>query len=308
MRQAGGGLVALSGSRSSSPSGVQTRLGRIRFSVSVPVLSVQITEAEPSVSTALSRFTSAPRRASIATPTASESVIVGSSPSGTLATIRPIVKLKASFSGRPATSQPIGRNARPAATATAAISHATRRTCASSGLGSASTRSVSAAIRPSSVCMPVRKTSAFASPPTQVEPLKTRSRASISGPGRVAQVSRAVDRLRLAGQGREVDVERALEEPGVRRDPVALRRASRTSPGTSSDAANLSPAAVPDHGRLLREVAPERLHRPLGLALLGEGERGVQEDDRDDRRAEHGRAARRRRAPPPPRAAGRADG
>ena len=51
-------------SRSSSPAAVQTRTARIRFSVSVPVLSVQMTVVEPSVSTALSRLTSAPRRAS----------------------------------------------------------------------------------------------------------------------------------------------------------------------------------------------------------------------------------------------------
>ena len=68
---------------------------RIRFSVSVPVLSVQITVVEPSVSTALSRLTTAPRRASSRTPTASASVIVGSRPSGTLATSRPMAKVNA---------------------------------------------------------------------------------------------------------------------------------------------------------------------------------------------------------------------
>ena len=58
------------GSAASSPVsvtsalGVQTAVGRMRFSVSVPVLSVQITSVVPSVSTALSRLTSAPRRAS----------------------------------------------------------------------------------------------------------------------------------------------------------------------------------------------------------------------------------------------------
>ena len=109
-------------------------------------------------------------------------MIVGSSPSGTFATISPIAKLTASLSGSPATSQPIGRNASPAATATTAISQATRRTWRSSGLSSASTRWLSAAIRPSSVCIPVARTSACASPPTQPVPLKTRSRASTGGP------------------------------------------------------------------------------------------------------------------------------
>jgi hypothetical protein len=44
----------------------------------VPVLSVQITVVDPSVSTALSRLTAAPRRAGARTPTASAGVIVGS--------------------------------------------------------------------------------------------------------------------------------------------------------------------------------------------------------------------------------------
>ena len=46
-----------------SASGVQTRLTVISFSVSVPVLSVQITVVSPSVSTDESRRTSAFRRA-----------------------------------------------------------------------------------------------------------------------------------------------------------------------------------------------------------------------------------------------------
>ena len=39
-----------------------------------------------------------------------------------------------------------------------------------------------------------------------------------------------------------------------------------------------------------RQVALEGLHRALGLPLLQEGERRVQEDDADDRRRQHGRA------------------
>ena len=61
----------------------------MRPSVRVPVLSVQITSVEPSVSTAVSRFRSALRRAIRRTPTASARVMVGSRPSGTLATSRP---------------------------------------------------------------------------------------------------------------------------------------------------------------------------------------------------------------------------
>ncbi len=219
-------------SRSSSPSGVQTRTARIRFSVSVPVLSVQITVVEPSVSTALKRFTSAPRRARPATPTASASVIVGSRPSGTFATMRPTANVNASSSGSPATSQPIGRNARPARTATRAMSHATRRTCSSSGLSSASTRSESAAIRPSSVCIPVANTSASPSPPTQAVPLNTSSRASSSGP-----VASANSAERKTGCDSPVSVDRSTSTaPSRRRASAEIRSPSasrRMSPGTS---------------------------------------------------------------------------
>lgn len=90
---------------------------RIRFSVNVPVLSVQITEVEPRVSTADSRLTSAPDRASDRTPTANARVMVGSSPSGTLATNRPTAKIPASSTVSPA-SMPNGMNRMPIATAT----------------------------------------------------------------------------------------------------------------------------------------------------------------------------------------------
>ncbi len=173
--------TSMTSSRSNTPLVLARTTACILFSVSVPVLSVQMTVVDPSVSMAERRFTSPPERARSLTPIASASVIVGRSPSGTFATIRPMAKLAASETDRPASS-PRGRNARPATTATSAISHATRRTWRSSGLSSRSTRSESAAIRPSSVFMPVANTRARASPSVAAVPLKTRSRASSSGP------------------------------------------------------------------------------------------------------------------------------
>jgi hypothetical protein len=82
-------------------------------------------------------------------------VIVGSSPSGTFATSRPIANVTASPIGRPAASVPTTKKITPAATATAAISWAARFTWRWSGLMSLFTRCESAAIRPSCVCMPV---------------------------------------------------------------------------------------------------------------------------------------------------------
>src|SRR5581483_3194034 len=119
--------AAAAASVSWSPSGLHAIVTCILFCVSVPVLSVQMTDVEPSVSTADRRLTRAPRRAMSRTPTASASVIVGSSPSGTFATSRPMAKLIAAANVSPA-ARPIGRNAMPAPTATNAISRATRLT------------------------------------------------------------------------------------------------------------------------------------------------------------------------------------
>ncbi len=92
----------------------------ISLVVRVPVLSVQITVAAPRVSTAESLFTRAFLRAMRCTPMARDKVRVGSSPSGTKATIMPMAKTrllsKASLPVRVATRKKI----RPMAKATKA--------------------------------------------------------------------------------------------------------------------------------------------------------------------------------------------
>ncbi len=65
--------------------------------MSVPVLSVQMTVVQPSVSTDESFLMSAWRSAMRWTPIASDSVTVGSSPSGTSATMMPTEKRKPSI-------------------------------------------------------------------------------------------------------------------------------------------------------------------------------------------------------------------
>ena len=73
----------------------------MRFCVSVPVLSQQITVVEPSVSTAGRWRTRALRRAMRCVAIASESVTVGASPSGTFATMMPIANRKFCQNGSP---------------------------------------------------------------------------------------------------------------------------------------------------------------------------------------------------------------
>ena len=66
----------------------------MRFCVSVPVLSLQITVVEPSVSTAGRWRTSALRFAMRCVAIASDRVTVGSRPSGTLATMMPMANMR----------------------------------------------------------------------------------------------------------------------------------------------------------------------------------------------------------------------
>ena len=147
--------------------------------------------------------------------------------------MRPIAKLKASFSGR-TSNEPADRQERqsdedgdegdqPRHAAYLALERA------QFGLDPLRQRCDPAQLRLHSG---FERRARVASPPTQDEPLNTRSRASISGPVVSRELGRAVDRLRLPGQRREIDVERPLEQPCVRRDPVTLR-SRRTSPGTS---------------------------------------------------------------------------
>ncbi len=216
-------------SKSMKPRGVHARAGRIRFSVSVPVLSVQMTVVDPRVSTADSRFTRAPSRDSTRTPIASASVIVGSSPSGTLATMSPMAKATASDAPSPA-SMPRGRKSRPTPRATSALMMATRRTCRSSGLGSRPTRSDSAAMRPSSVVIPVASTSARASPDVHSVPLNTVSGA-VRGTGADSPV--------------RAEISTSIS-PETRRASADIRSPSPTrtrSPGTRSAASTV--AATP---------------------------------------------------------------
>lgn len=158
--------------------------------------------------------------------------MVGSSPSGTLATNNPIAKLIAAPQASPASS-PSGKNAIPKPTATAAISQATFFTCRSSGLSSRLTRAVNAAMRPSSVCIPVAVTTARPWPPVHTVPLNTTSRASSSGPA-----TSGASAERETGADSPVSVDRSTSRaPAIRRASAQMLSPSATtstSPGTNA--------------------------------------------------------------------------
>lgn len=88
-------------SRTAVPAGVQTSTMAMRFCVRALVLSVQMYVVAPSVSTASSCRTRALRSAISDAPRANDKVTVGSSPSGTSATLTPTPNRKALVASSP---------------------------------------------------------------------------------------------------------------------------------------------------------------------------------------------------------------
>ena len=155
--------------RSRTRSSANTRRTVISFFVSVPVLSEQITDVLPSVSTIGRRRTRALRLTIRRTPMASEIVTTAGSASGTTATASAIPNMNISSAGRP--------RARPITTTSATTMRAAfasvppRRSRFSwRGVRPASTVSTIRAIRPNSVDMPVATTTAWPRPWTTSVP------------------------------------------------------------------------------------------------------------------------------------------
>ena len=254
----------------------------MRFSVSVPVLSVQITVVEPRVSTALSRLTSAPWRARARTPTPNASVIVGRSPSGTLPTSKPIANTAAAENDKPAASVPSGRNASPITTATSAMIQATRRT-------STFERTFAG-----SVLLRERGDAAelgvHAGGEDQCASLaRGAGRTAEHQVGRVEEGAAALidpgcahRRNRLAGQRGRIDLDASGKEPRVGRYSVAFLDREDVAWNQLGRFDRLPPS-VPDHRGLGREISAEQLDGAFCLLFLDERERRVEHDDRCDR-------------------------
>ena len=253
---------------------------RIRFSVSVPVLSVQMTVVSPSVSTASSRRTIAPRRQ------------------------RPCAERERRGHGR---REPLGNGghrdgdadeertvqglarahiAAPRATVRTTpsttiwrVSRASRR---SSGVGGGFALGREGLDLPRARCSPVAQTSA------RPWPARRPFRRRASRRARRAASARSTGSTLLCQPAATLPSAptrplRALASTtrasAATRSPSATRR---TSPGTTSSARSRARPVAHD-GRGLGEGLRERQDRALGHGLLPEAERGVHDEHGRDR-------------------------
>ena len=205
--------------------GVQTSTTVIRFWVRVPVLSEQITPAQPRVSTAGRRLTMAPRLTIRWTPSASTMVTMAGSPSGMAATARDTAVMNI-----PSRALPWSR---PAPNITAHTHRHTKERVLEisaiffwSGVWLSSSPSSIPAMRPISVSMPVAVITQRARPPVTTVPESTIFRRSARG---VSSGSSPTGAL-AAGTGSPV---MALSS---QRSPAAVRM--RASAGTRSPASS----------------------------------------------------------------------
>ena len=160
-----------------SPDAVRITVAVILFCVMVPVLSEQITVAQPSVSTAWRRRTSAFFFTIRLTASASEMVTTAQSPSGTAATARltPVISMSNSASPR---KTPVMLTTAQISRQPAAIYLESWAKCFCRGVGSSSISVSIPAICPMRVRIPVFSTRNIPCPPVTVQPMLTSSPAS----------------------------------------------------------------------------------------------------------------------------------
>ncbi len=144
----------------------------ISLRVSVPVLSVQITETAPSVSIDGSFRTMTCRCAILRTPMASVIVSTAGRPSGIAATVRPTTAMNISSNGMWPTKYP-KVNSTTARIRIIAVSHCAKRfICSTSGVVNILTSCNMPLIWPISVSRPVAVTTPRPDPATAIVPLK----------------------------------------------------------------------------------------------------------------------------------------
>ena len=111
----------------------------------------------------------------------------------------------------------------------------------------------------------------------------------------VLEFGRSQHRYRLARERREIDLNRAGQQPHVGRDPLALLQQHDIS-RDQLNRLNHPRRAVAKNGGVLGHVPRQRLDRALGLQLLNERERRVQ-NDHEHHRDPDGLAADQERQP-----------
>ena len=269
----------------------------ISFFVSVPVLSEQITDAEPSVSTEDSFFTIARSCAIRCTPSASTTDSTAGSPSGTAATASDTptssTETRSDADRRSAVSR-IAPTTTAAITITAIPSmRPIRSTSRCSGVACASVRPSRRATVPISVAIAVAVTTARPRPRTTAVPLNTMFTRSPSPTGSAIEPIVLQHRLALPSQRRLRDRQRRrLDQPGVGRDRVALGERQDVARHHLGGRNPLLAPIAHDPGRRRRHPL-QRRDRLLGTRLLHVTEHGIGDDDRRD----HDRVVRRRLAP-----------
>ena len=208
----------------------------MRFSVKVPVLSVNTTVTAPSVSTADSRSTSALRWASRHMPRASARVATIGSPSGTAATASAMPVLIINNGSRPAT--------RPSSVITTITPRAAHSSCSdrrrkrfSSGEASPWDRATSSELWPSSVRIPVATTTPTADPRVTAVPLNA---MPVRSDRAAAAATGAVDLATGTDSPVRVDSSHCSALASTSRTSAVTTSPpliSTTSPGTSASAA-----------------------------------------------------------------------
>ena len=213
----------------------------ISLRVSVPVLSEQITDAEPSVSTDDNRFTIARWRAMRCTPRARTSDRIVGKPSGTAATASDTPTSSTDTRSEASSMSDVSRMA---VTTTAAMTMTASpsmrpmwETSRCSGVRSSSVLPSSSATRPISVPMPVAVTTARPRPRVTAVPLKT----MLTRSPRAAGSPRAVTSFSTGSLSPVSDASATVSEAAstsrASADTASPALSTTTSPGTRSVAA-----------------------------------------------------------------------
>ena len=248
---------------STSPDGTTTRSTVISLRVSVPVLSEQITEAEPSVSTECSFLTIAWCAAMRCTPSASTTVRIAARPSGTAATASDTASSSESITS--CTLWKPSRTASASSTTTAMMHTAMPRILETwfisfcSGVASSSVDWSRSAILPTCVFMPVPVTMARPVPCVTDVPLNTMfarspsafALSSVAGflpTGTDSPVSDASAMRRLAAASSRPSAGTVSPSPSTRMSPgtmsVVLMRSTRPLRSTLDVGAVISESAL----------------------------------------------------------------